>query len=292
MSLSQATLVSRIRLHLGELDWETTGSAVDATTPYIAVALGEEWASGNIGEFFSDGDSFRTSSISGDTLTTVRSYHGSTGAAHGAGSRILKDPRFRWAEITNAISSVIQTLPWPRVYKTVPDTITPDAPTTVWYGLSDTALGLVRVRQLVGVSNEGIDYYSENRGHLGRRVIFRAGLPAALATNTAAVRFPDGFADSTNTVYVDYATRILDTVTTGAYADLTDGDAIVEAIIFGAVALLQDSMELRKPRRPSPDAEYIQGGQLFESRYRRALSHAERDIRALNPLLDTWKGPS
>jgi hypothetical protein len=188
---------------------------------------------------------------------------------------------------------VIQTLPWPRVYKVEADTITPDAPTTVWYGVGEDALALVRVSQLSGVTNEMVNYFSRNRGHLGRRVIFENGVPNTLSTTTTAVRFPDGFADDANTVYIESAARITDDVDgSDNYSDLNDGDALVEAVIFGAVALLQDSMELRKPRRPSPDSEVIQGGQLFELRYRRALSHAERDIRVADPLLDTWKGPS
>jgi hypothetical protein len=292
MTIARSIVVQRIRLHLGDLPWETTGSALSDVSTVI-VDDGEEWVKGNIGEFFDEGEVFYTRARDGDELTATRGYHGSSASSHSSGARILQDPRFRFSEITNAISSVIQTLPYPRVYKVDTDTITPDVPTTVWYALSDAALALVQVSQLHGETNENVNYYSRNRGHLGKRVIFESSVPATLGGFGAAVRFPDGFADDSNLVYIDFAMRITDTINTSLeYTDLNDGDALVEAIIFGAVALLSDSMELRKPRRPSPDTEYIQGGQLFEGRHRRALSHAERDIRAASPLLDTWKGPS
>jgi hypothetical protein len=289
VSISQSVVVQRVRFFLGDMPWETTGTTTSASGEII-VDDGEEWARGNTGEF-DDGDTFWVRDRDGDTLTATRGYYGSTPIGHAEGSRIFKDPRFRYVEIINAISSVIQTLPYPRVYRVLSDTFTPDAPTTVWYGLQPDAIALVRVSQLDGTTNERVSYYSRNRGHLGRRVIFESTVPASLAAATVALRFPDGFADDANTVYVDYAGRITDTVDIGAYTDLDSGAALTEAVIYGAVALLQDSMELRKPRRPSPDTAVIQGGQLFEGRYRRALSHAERDIRAKDPLLDTWKGP-
>lgn len=288
MTISKATVVQRVRYLLGDLPWETTGFVASSSDETITVEDGTEWAKGNIGEF-DDGEAFWVRSVDGFDLETKRGYHGSTAASHAEGSRILKDPRYRFAEIENAISATIQSLPWPRVYKVVSDSITPDADTQ-WYDIGADALSLVRVFQQYGPANEKLASYGRHRSHLGRRVMFETALPSSYVLSTVGVRFPDGFAHESNTVYVDYASRVTDSAGE-FYIDLNDGDALTEAVIFGAVALLEAAMELRKPRRPSPETDTVRGMSIFEDRYRRAVANAEKDLRARHPLMEAWKGP-
>ncbi len=285
MSHSQATLVQRIRFHLGDKPWETTGSTADGTTTYIAVADGTEWSKGDVGEFVTDGDTFRVSDVASNTLTTVRSYYGSTGAAHSASSRILKQPKYAYNEIVNAISATIQGfLPWPRVYKVASTTVTPSPSTKEWYDLATDVMALCNVYQLTdSTPTKRIDYTEH---HSNFRVELDRHLPASLVTSGIGIRFPGGIADVDNTVYVTYAAKITDTVTTGNYTDFTDSNAVVEAIVFGTVALLQGTLELRKPRRSASDTNTLQAASYFNRVFHSALAQTAKELQQNSPLMN------
>lgn len=288
MALSRATLVQRIRYELGDRPWETTGSASSATS-VVAVADGTDWAEGDIGEFQEDGDTFWTQSISGNDLTAVRSYWGSTGTSHAANSRIYKQPRYGFTEITNAIEAVIQERLWPWAWKKVSDTVTPASATKDWYDLASDALALIAVKQLYGDGRlEG--RYGDGRRVGTKRVYFRRNMNTTLVTSGVGLRFPDGFYHDTNTVNVDYAAKITDTVSTGSYSDLNDGDAVVEAIIYGAVAHLETALENRKPRKPRQDRETLRGAAIYERRFNEALQRAHHELRTTIPIINVPSG--
>ena len=281
--MNQATLVQRVRFHLGDHPWETVGSAASATSD-VVVGDGAEWAKGDIGEF-SDGDTFYTRSISGSSLTCVRSYNGSTGATQASG-RILKNPKYLYNEITNAVSTVIKAyLPWPRIYKTTADTVTPDATNTSWYDLAADALGIVSIYQLGDATPKQVRTYNEF--HQYDRVTFKRNLPTTLVASGVGLRFADGFLDRDNTVYINYAAKITDTVTTGSYVDFSDGDAVTEAIVLGAVQILHRALELRKTRNSDDEPDYIRSGRDFNSLFQAALNTAEKEIRLKTPLMRT-----
>lgn len=288
MSFSQATLIDRIRFHLGDKPWETTGSASDATST-ITVEEDEDWAKGDVGEFVEDGDTFRvrTPNAADNSLTAVRSYYGSTGASHDAGSRIFKNPKYGYNEITNAISTTIQAfLPWPRVYKVASDTITPST-TTTWYDLASDVMGLINVYQLDDNTPTGRRHFGQH--HQYNRVALDKHLPTSLVPSGIGLRFIDPLLDADNTVYITYAAKITDTVTTGNYTDFTDSNAVVEAVIFGSVALLQGSLELRKPRRAAAETNTLQAASYFNRVYHSALSQAEKELRQNSPLMHTTR---
>lgn len=273
-----------MRFYLGDMPWETTGETGSATTS-ILVADGEDWAVGDIGEFVSDGDTFRVREVSGADLAATRSYYGSTGASHTSG-RIFKNPKYKYNEITNAISTVIQAyLPWPRIYKVTADTITPAPTTTTWYDLASDALGLVSVYQISDNSPIQRQLYGEH--HKYNRVGFEMNMPTTLVSSGVGVKFPDGFLDADNTVYINYAAKITDTVTSSSYDDFSDGEAVVEAIILGTVGLLQRTLEARKERNSSNEPDYIRSGRDFNSMFQSALRSAEKEIRAKTPLMRT-----
>lgn len=282
MSLSQATLVQRIRWEQKDFPWETTGSAASSSS-VVSVADGTDWGEGELGEFQDDGEIFYVKSISTNDLTCSRGYYGTTAATHASG-RIVKRPRHFYYEIVNAISSVIQgQLMWPKVYKKVADSITPSPADTVWYDLAADALDLIDVRQLYGTSDT--KEYRYGLRHDSHKVVLRRNMTTSLATSGVGVSFPGGFIHPTNTVNIDYAARITDTVATNSYSDLTDGDALVEAVIYGAVAHLEGGLENSKPRKPRQDRETLRGAALYTQKFNDALNRAQADLRASMPLM-------
>ena len=441
MTVSQATLVQRIRYELGDRPWEDTGAAASATSTITGASTGD-WVEGDIGEFVEDGDTFRTVSETGGAITATRSYWGTAGSAHAASSRILKNPRYAYVEITNAISAVIQHKLWPLAWKRVGDTITPAPTTAVWYDLDGPALGLISVRQLYGTSDTKEGLYGLRHG---RRVELRRNMTTSLVTSGVGLRFPDGFYHGTNTVNADYAAKLTDGLTTqlltanqygletdttgwtavtncaiarttdqsyegaaslemtstaggdmeattltgtsgvavtegasytatayfrtaasartvsltlywynsggnlitttagtgvsdatnwnarayvagtaplgatraavrakvaatggaseihyvdattfgvtgGTYADLIDGDAVVEAVLYGAVSHLEAALENRKPRKPRQDRETLRGASMYDRMFREALNRANQELRDTIPILPRSPG--
>lgn len=281
MSLARATLVQRIRRELGDFPWEDTSCSAASATSTITGATAGSWVRGDIGEFVTDGDTFLTISESGGTITATRSYDGSTGATHTT-ERVLKNPRYRYLEIVNAIESVIQDRLWPWAWKKVADTITPDPSSTTWYDLAADAVGLISVRQLHGTANTKEGRYG---GRRDKRVWMQRNMTTTLCNSGTGLRFPDGFWHPTNTVNVDYAARITDTVGAGAYSDITDGDGVVEAIIYGAVSHLEAALENRKPRRPREDRETLRGAALYERKFQDALHRSKMQLSATIPMI-------
>ena len=97
--------------------------------------------------------------------------------------------------------------------------------------------------------------------------------------------FPDGFFHATNTVDIEYAAKITDVQAASVYSDFTDGDAVVEAIIYGAVSHLEAALENRKPRKPRQDRETLRGASMFDRKFEEALNRAQMELRATMPLM-------
>jgi len=286
--IAQSSLVHRVRLLLGDNPWESTGAAVDDITPYVGVTSGEDWKKGDILEFQNNGEAVNVSSANGNTLTTVRAYYGT--AIPQASGRVLKNPKYRYEEITNAISSVINfELPWPRVYKVEATSIDPDTsshPVTTgsWYALPAVALDLVSVAQIDDQSPARALPYG--KFHSDYPVWFDRNLPLALVNTGVGVSFAN-FRDKDNTIYVNYAAKITDEVTSGSYTDFDAGDAVVEAIVLGTVALLQSALEIRKPRKGAQETDNLRTGSYFAGLFKKALTSAEKEIRSRTPLMHT-----
>lgn len=282
MALSQATLVARIRYEMRDFPWETLGTLTTAGDTGCDVTDGTDWAKGDVGEFIEDGDTILVQSIAANTLTVVRGYYGSTAAAHSS-ARLIKKPRHYFNEITNAISAVIQDRLWPWAWKSVADTVTPNT-TSTWFDLAATARGLISVRQLYGTNDTKEGRYGPTRRY-DRRVVMQRNMTTSLVTSGVGLRFPDGFFHATNTINVDYAAKITDSVTSGSYDDFSDGDAIVEAIIFGVVSHLEGALENTKPRQPRQDRETLRGASLYDRKFNDALYRAHQELRDTIPIM-------
>ena len=137
----------------------------------------------------------------------------------------MKNPKFHYGEITSAISSVINfELPWPRIYKVSYLQLTPD-PDKVWYSLASDAMGLISVTQMD--DNTPTKRRRYGSFHKWERVRFERNLPDELVDANVGVSFPDGLFHPDNIIYVEYAAKITDNLTGGAYTDFTQDDAVV-----------------------------------------------------------------
>ena len=285
MTLARSTLFQRIRFELGDRPWEDSSCSAANATSTITGATTDFWEKGDVGEFVTDGDAFLVISETAGTITATRSYWGSTGAAHTT-ERVLKNPRFTFFEIANAVDSVVRDRLYPRAYKKVADTITPAASTTVWYDLAAPALGIIDARQLYGTSDTKEGRFGER--HDNRSIILRRNMTTSLVASGVGVRFPGGFFHDSNTVNIDYEAKITSDLSGSNYSDFTAGDAVVEAIIFGVCAHLESAAENRKPRKPAQDRDTMRVAQHYENKFQAALAQAEQEMRHTIPRLREW----
>lgn len=247
MSFAKATLVQRVRNLLNDRPWETTSTTTGTGTP-VAVPDGTKWAAGDIGEWTYTGtvggELFLVQSVSGNNLTVVRGYGGTTAEAHTSGDRVTKNPTFYYRDIVEALDETLNGL-WPTVWKVVSQDVTPDS-TKNWIdsGLSGSEITDVMDLSAVGqVHGSNSDLWGEYGPGHQKRVRFRRNLPTATWTSTIAVRFPDGYYHGTNAVTFRWRARITDVVSGSNYSDISDGK-LIEPIIWLAAARLLDSREI------------------------------------------------
>lgn len=243
MAYSQATLIQDVRDLLGESPWYAaviTNNVANDTDTTIDVTDGTEWAVGDILEFQDDGEQAYVRSIATNELTVYREFNGTsmTAASHAVGTKVIKNPVFTYKRIQDEIERAI-TNTWPYCWKAVQDSITP-ATGTYWYDLASDAIDLVSVYQLFGSSSSMVGTY----GTAGSKksIGFMRNLPAALVTSGIGLRFPGGFYDSTNAVYVYYRAKLTTTVSNGSYSDLSDG-LLADHIAYAAAARLLSSKD-------------------------------------------------
>jgi len=289
MPLSRVTLIQRIRDILEDHPFETTGDAASGTST-ITVADGTMWGPMNIGEFQEDGDTFLSRSVSGTTVTAVRSYEGTTGAFHAVGSRLWKDPDFRFSQIDNAVKTILRSL-WPHAWRKLDVSITPNT-TDQWFNGNADSIDVFQAVQRYGATNERIGFYTTKYWgrRTGRLVIMERNLPTALVTSGVGLRFPEGFYHSSNVVQVSTRARIRDSVTSGNYDDLVDG-TMAEAVVFGAVAHLLVGKEVPRitqqdvrqgDRSVGPGARVAASG-YYRALYQQTLSKLRRELEQEMP---------
>lgn len=236
MAYSQATLIQEVRDLLGESPWyvalSTTISSSATTT--VVVPDGTEWAAGDILEFQDDGEQCYVRSIATNDLTVYRGFNGTTASSsHTSGGLLIKNPVFTYKRVKDEIERAI-TNTWPYAWKAVQDSITP-ATGTYWFDLASDAVDLVSVYQLFGSSSNMVGTY----GTAGSKksVMLMRNLPAALVASGIGLRFPGGFYDSSNSVYVYYRAKLTTTTSNGSYSDLADG-LLADHIAHAAAARL------------------------------------------------------
>lgn len=85
------------------------GSVTNVATAVI-VDDGGNFAYGDIIEWAEDGDQAFVQSVATNTLTVIRGWNGTTAAAHADNTVIYKNPRFTTAQITKAVTHVLNEL--------------------------------------------------------------------------------------------------------------------------------------------------------------------------------------
>lgn len=246
MAFSQATLIQRVRDLLQDNPWTTpfTVNLASATTTTVTVSDGTRWEEGAILEFQDNGEQCYVSSVSGNNLTCIRGFNGTTATTHNGSVTaipITRDPTFSYKRIVDSIELTIQSL-FPYVYKKVTTTVTPVNGTT-WYNLAADAIGLIAVAQLS--STTPYTFYRYGLKGTRRPVAFELNVPTTLAASGAAIGFPRGFATTATSVQVDYAAKLTATIQTSNYSDLSDGIQ-AECVAYGAAARLVIQQDIQR----------------------------------------------
>ena len=288
MAVSSSALIPRVRTYLDERPFVSTGTAATAGTTTVAVTDGTDWAEGAIVEFQDNGEQCLVQSVSGNNLTVIRGWNGTTAASHSS-ITVFRDPQWTYQNIEQSIGSAVRRL-WPYAYKATADTVTPVAG-TVWYDLAAGALALIEVNQRYGSSDQFLGTFGD--GQESRQVVLKMNMPTGLVTSTVGVRFPDGFYHSSNTVNVIYATEITGT------SDIEDaGDlAVSDAVIFGALARLLAGKEAERvgigedleQSRSIRVGGRLSAGAYYERMFRKELEALRLNHKRLIPIMPTRK---
>jgi len=224
MSYSQQTLVSETRQILRDNSWhDICTEAMDTTEVGIDVADGTQYVAGDIVEFQDDGELCLVTTVVANALTVIRNYLFSvtttagTGTTHSINADIVKNPTYRYVQITQAVAKVLRSL-WPGVYKKSSSTITPVAG-TYWYKVADDIVGLSTIVQKEG-DNVNLFFYGTPEYPVSLGHNLPSGFPAS--STVAAVRF-QRFRNTTNAIDVVGIARLNDDVTTSNYDDVSEG---------------------------------------------------------------------
>lgn len=236
MAVSNTTLIPRVRRWLDERPYVDVATASNASDTTLDVTDGADWEEGDIVEFQDDGEQCLVRSVSGNTLTVLRGWNGTTAAGH-TSITVFKSPQYTYYNILQSIDSAIDKL-WPYAYKVATTTITPDS-NTLWYNLTvSNFIDLVSVQQVYGSVDQAVGVFGQKGS--GRSVVLGRNLPSSLAvTDGIALQFPYGFWDNSNDVLVTYRTYITGT------ADIEDDGRlpVADAVVFGATAFLLQAKE-------------------------------------------------
>lgn len=251
MAYAKSSLIQDIRNFLDDNPWETTSTTAGTSTP-VAVPDGTKWSAGDVGEWSYSGtvggEQFLVQSVSANNLTVVRGYNGTTAEAHTSGDRVVKNPRYSVAAITDSIERVIDGL-YPLAWKTVTTSVTPNQ-TSVWIdsGLTGAditnVIDLVTATQRYGGSNEYLATYGGARHNLRSLPVWvERNFPTSFITSGIAVRFPGGYHHATNAIAFIWRVKLTATISGSNYADLTEG-LMTDAVVFGVVARLLMEKEI------------------------------------------------
>lgn len=293
MALAQATLIQRVRRILGDTPAMQLASTADASDLTVTVADSSLFAAGAVLEFQNNGEQVVVASITNATTIECysRGFNGTTAATQASGL-VYIDPTYTWIDIENAIERTIQSL-WPKAWKQGSDTITPDT-TTQWFDLDSTAIDLIAVRQQYGDADQYVAGYGEKDS--GLPVMFGTHVPTAVAASGIGLRFPNGFAHDTNTVYVNYRAKITTTETVeGTYDDVTEG-LMAEAVVYGAAAKivgfkeipLVTSKDVSQGSTPLGPQQRLTASAWLEDQYRRTLNDLYDELLRTIPPMGMW----
>lgn len=287
MAVSQSALIPRVRDLLEDRPFATKGSASSASS-VVAVTDGTDWEEGAIGEFQSDGEQFKVISVSSNDLTCFRGWNGTTAATQAAATTIVRDPTFTYRQVNQALTAGLNRL-WPYAWKTETVALTYSA-TTIWYNFAPTGtpVGLVKVQQRYGASNEYIGYF----GSAGRRpFIIDNNLPTGLVAAGRGIRFPAGSYSQQ-----DYSVIAAVLITGTSDIEDTAELPVADTLVTGALGRLMNAKQVarttqginRDQATTISNLAPLQAGSVFEEQFVDALQMLRIKYRARYPLISTW----
>lgn len=278
MTVTVATLATRLRPWLSdEPFFDTAAEAMDSSETGLDATDGGRWAVGDILEYDdATGERNLVTAVATNTLTVVRGYDDSTATSHSTGVVLLKNPRFSYNSIVEALTRVVEGELWPYAYRVVTTSFTPSAASN-FYGMSATYMGLVSASQQDG--SGGLAVYGQKGTRLPVREHWE--LPPALSTSGIALSFPGGYANTTYPIYVAY--RAL--VTTSSIED----GLMADVVSWGAASKLLAFADVSRTNQRIPEAETIPPGSTlrtaawFESKFTSGRKLLEMQLRRRYP---------
>lgn len=248
MAYLQATLIKRIRQELNDVPfYDTCTEAMDTTETGLDVADTTLWAVGDVVEFQDDGEQALVTALASGTTLTVRRNHNfsvtttaGTGTSHSINTAIVKSPVFPYANVTEKIEGVLQSL-WPTVYHVYTEDITPIAGTK-YYVATVGAMDIIQATQMTTSSPSTPFFYGTRKGAYPIQLLHN--LPTGSFAGGSAYYIPH-FRNTTNHIFIAVAFKIDDTVATSSYTYLTDG-LVVEAVVYLAAADLVQSTDIMR----------------------------------------------
>lgn len=209
MTVSLATLVSRVRDRIsGDEPWEDT---IDASLTNVATTVTinsyTDWVQGSVMEFADGEQCLVIATPSTSAVAIRRAHNGTTAIAHSNGDLILRDPRFAYADVVDAIDDTIADL-WPFVYDVTTYTVTPVAGTTLYDPNKSDLRGVVALSQPDAVSATTIFYYGS--GYNALPVRFLRNVQTTTFAYGMGLEFQQFYTTATN-ITVTYARDFTDT---------------------------------------------------------------------------------
>ncbi len=279
MALAKATVVNRVRRLLNDRPWETT-STTATTSPTVAVPDGTQWATGDILEWShsatGQGEQALVQSVSSNNLTVVRGYGSVAAAAHTSGDRVIKNPTFFYDDIVESIDETLNGL-YPNAWKLITQAVTPSL-TAKWI---DSGLSATELDDLIDFSSAVQVWNTDDLGTYGphhmRRIRIRRNMPTGTWASGVAVRFPDGYYDTTASITLAFRGKITDTVSGSNYSDLDDGNSLAEAVVW----LAAGRAIMKKEATHEDDLSHLtaaQDGAYFESKGREHLMRYRQQL--------------
>jgi hypothetical protein len=298
MTVSQPLVVQRVR----DLTWDTPYAFQSSQTitgdTLLTVPDNTKYSTGTVLEWQDTGELMYVNGFSGATgCIVIRGWESTTVTGHTGTQTVFQDPFFRYHRIADGLTLTIQEL-YPYAYKKVTTTITPITGSPTWINLAADAVGLIRVSQVDTTNPAVTNLWTYGDRGAALPVGFSRNIPTGMCASTVGVIFPRGFRETVDTVQVDYAARLTDTLTGTSYVDLTDV-VLIDAIVYGTAARLVEASDTPRVTQEDlgmRDASVQPGmrarqGQVYWTKFQTLKNIYFEQLRREMPLMYGAAGP-
>ncbi len=207
-TVARSDLIKRVRKYLEDEPWEdklTAGYTSGTTFTSVTVNAPTKWGEGNIMEVDDNtGSQLKVTATPSANPVAVKSGHNdSADSNHSNGVVLLKNPRFSYDLIYQALTNVCNSDLWPAIYVVNLDEVTPVNGTLLYAAPTDIE-DLVTVSQKTTGTPTDVGYFN-TRGYPQMRLLFN--VDADVSASYRAYRITDWF-NTTNDIQVFYRAKI------------------------------------------------------------------------------------